>query len=92
MPKNNDCYSVNAKQESMLDFVHERKEMNLGRAMYYINRGSDEDDGCLSVRDVFATTLVLVKPGLSPTKIVTDLRRTMEYITMHRIDVKNFKY
>ncbi|TXM97128.1 hypothetical protein FV242_32350 [Methylobacterium sp. WL64] len=92
MPKNNDRYYINAKNESMLDFLHTRSEMKLGRSMYYVNRGCDEDDGCMSVRDLFATALVLTKTGLSTTKINTDLRKTIDYLVKNRINLKNFEY
>lgn len=92
MTEHNDRYCIDAKKESMLDILHTRTEMKLGRAMYYINRGCDPDDGCAAACDVFATTLVLAKPGLPATKIITDLRKTIDYIALHRINVKNFKY
>ena len=92
MAKRNDVYYVNANKESMLEFTHGRNELKLGRAMYYVNRGSDEDDGCLSVRDLFSTALVLVKPGMKGSRISTDLQKTIEYLIKNGIDPNKFEY
>lgn len=92
MAKYNDIYYVNAKKESMLEFSHKRNELKLGRAMYYVNRGCDEDDGCLSVRDLFSTALVLVKPEMKASRISADLQKTIEYLIKNGFDRKKFEY
>lgn len=92
MAKYNDTYYVNAKKESMLQFSHGRGELEIGRAMYYVNRGDDPVDGCLSVRDIFSTALVLVKPGMKASRIGADLQKTIEHLNKNGLDPKKFEY